>query len=342
MPKLKREYSIALMVIAGALLLVFGVNYLKGLDLLQRRNVYHAVYTDISGIAETSPLLLNGYKVGSVVATDLLPGSNALIVVSFQLNEDGLKLPRDTHIRIKGDLLNKWTELMMGDSAVLAEPGDTLIGDVTPGLTEALGQQIDPLKRKAETMLVSVDSVLTAFQQVLNPKARNDIDSSLSSIRSTLESLDKAAQQLNQLIAVERRTISATLGNLESVSGNLRNNNVQITRILQNLDTTAATLANGSIQRTLSSLDSTMAEARTIMGGLREGNGTLGQLMANDSLYRNLERASNELDLLLEDVRLNPNRYVHVSVFGKKDKLPKLSDSDVQRIGDAVRNGTRE
>ncbi len=261
------------------------------------------------------------------------------MVVSFQLNEGGLKLPRDTRIRIKGDLLNKWTELVMGDSALYAAPGDTLFGDMTPGLTEALGQQIDPLKRKAETMLVSVDSVLTAFQQVLNPKARNDIDSSLASIRSTLASLDKAAGQLNQLIAVERHSISATLGNLESVSANLRNNNQQITRILQNLDTTAATLADGSMRRALVSLDSTMAGARAIMGELRQGEGTLGQLIANDTLYDNLERASRELDMLLEDVRVNPGRYVHVSVFGRKDKLPKLSDSDVQRIGDSVRKG---
>ncbi|MBK7754287.1 MAG: hypothetical protein IPI41_17275 [Flavobacteriales bacterium] len=139
------------------------------------------------------------------------------------------------------------------------------------------------------------------------------------------------------MIAAETRSISGTLHNLESFSANLEANNKQIGRILQNLDTTAATLANGKLEHAIIALDSTVIEARAIMSSLRSGEGTLGALMTNDSLYRNLEKSSHELDLLLEDVRINPNRYVHLSVFGKKDKLPKLSESDVQRIGEAAR-----
>jgi len=337
LPKLKREWSIALMAVTGILLLVFGVNYLKGLDLLQRRNVYHAIYTDITGIAETTPLLLNGFKVGSVVNTQLLPGAGARIMVSYQVNEDGLTLPEDSRVVLTGDLLNKWAELRLGRSAELAQAGDTITGDVKPGIAQTLSDQIDPLKQKAEAILINIDSVLTAFQDVLNPGTRGDINASFRSIRATLEKVDHMALSLDALIAAETRSISGTLHNLESFSANLEANNKQIGRILQNLDTTAATLANGKLEHAIIALDSTVIEARAIMSSLRSGEGTLGALMTNDSLYRNLEKSSHELDLLLEDVRINPNRYVHLSVFGKKDKLPKLSESDVQRIGEAAR-----
>lgn len=337
MAKLRREYSIAITVIGGVLLLIFGINYLKGLDLLRKRNVYHAIYRDISGIAETTPLLLNGYKVGSVVNTRLLPENGALVMVSFQVNEDRLRLPKDSRIVLTGDLLNKWAELQLGTSADAAQRGDTLTGDVEPGIAASLSAQIDPLKRKAEGMLVSVDSVLTAFQKVLNPQALTDIDASFHNIRTTLESLDRMAGKLDLLIETESIAISATLRNLESVSGNLKANNERIGSILANLDTASATLAGEQLSRALNSLDSTMAAARMLMTGLRDGQGSLGQLMTNDSLYRNLESASRELDLLLEDLRINPNRYVHLSLFGRKDRLPRLSQSDVERIGDELR-----
>ena len=166
------------MAVTGILLLVFGVNYLKGLDLLQRRNVYHAIYTDITGIAETTPLLLNGFKVGSVVNTQLLPGAGARIMVSYQVNEDGLTLPEDSRVVLTGDLLNKWAELRLGRSAELAQAGDTITGDVKPGIAQTLSDQIDPLKQKAEAILINIDSVLTAFQDVLNPGTRGDINAS--------------------------------------------------------------------------------------------------------------------------------------------------------------------
>ena len=217
LPKLKREWSIALMAVTGILLLVFGVNYLKGLDLLQRRNVYHAIYTDITGIAETTPLLLNGFKVGSVVNTQLLPGAGARIMVSYQVNEDGLTLPEDSRVVLTGDLLNKWAELRLGRSAELAQAGDTITGDVKPGIAQTLSDQIDPLKQKAEAILINIDSVLTAFQDVLNPGTRGDINASFRSIRATLEKVDHMALSLDALIAAETRSISGTLHNLSLI-----------------------------------------------------------------------------------------------------------------------------
>lgn len=340
--KIKREYSIALLVIGGILLLIFGINYLKGLDLLQKRNLYHAVYADVAGVTEATPVFYNGYKVGQVVRRQLMPDASGNIAVTFQMDEQRLKLPRDTEVRIySADLFSRALQLRLGTSADMAVSGDTLRGDSELSLTDAVSGQIDPLKRKAEGMIANVDSVLTAFQMILNDSARRDIDASFSSIRGTLETFNKTAQRIDDLLAAESAAIRATLENVRDVSANLVAYNTTITSVLQNMDTVTGHLAGGEIKRMLTSLDSSSAQLKHLMARINAGEGSIGALLHNDTLYRNLESASREMDLLMEDLRLNPNRYVHLSLFGKKDRLPKLSDSDVDRIKRALQQDKR-
>jgi phospholipid/cholesterol/gamma-HCH transport system substrate-binding protein len=330
--KLKREYSIALLVLLGIGILIFGINFLRGLDIFQKRNIYHAVYGNASGMVESSALQYNGYKIGQVVRVRLMDDGSGRIVISYQIDENNMRIPRDSKVTLGGDLFGKWAELKMGSSTTLALAGDTLLGDSELSLTESLAASIDPLKQKAEAMLASVDSVLTSFQLILNDSARGDIDASFASIRSTLETLNASARRIDGLIADERATINAVLGNIRQITGNLVLYNDEIARILTNMDSVSTTLASGDVKRMLEDLSASSAQLKSLMTKIDSGEGSLGALMNNDSLYRNLESASHELDLLLEDFRLNPNRYVHLSLFGKKDKLPKLSDSDVDRI----------
>jgi len=330
--KLKREYSIALLVLLGFGLLIFGVNFLGGLDVFKKRNVYHAVYGNTSGIVESSALQYNGLKVGQVVQVQLMPDGSGRIVISYQVDKSSLRIPRDSKVTLGGDLFGKWAELKLGSSSTLAVPGDTLFGDAQMSITESFSASIDPLKEKAETMLASVDSVLTSFQMILNDSARRDIDASFSSIRGTLESLNTSARRIDGLIADERAAIHAVLDNIRMVTGNLVKYNTEIARILVNMDSVTTTLASDDVKRMLSELGESSAQLKQIMARIEAGEGTMGALLTNDTLYQNLESASKELDLLMEDFRLNPNRYVQLSLFGKKDKLPKLSDSDIDRI----------
>ncbi len=340
--KIKREYSIALLVIGGIVLLVFGINYLKGLDLLQKRNLYHAVYADVAGVTEATPVYYNGFKVGQVVGRQLKADGSGQIVVTFQLNEQRLKLPRDTEVRIySADLFSRALQLRLGTSADLATSGDTLSSGSELSLTDAVSGQIDPLKRKAEGMIANIDSVLTAFQLILNDSARKDIDASFASIRGTLETFNKTAQRIDDLMAAESAAIRATLENVRKVSENLVAYNTTITSVLQNMDTVTGHLAGGEIKRMLTSLDSSSAQLKDLMARINAGEGSIGALLNNDTLYQNLENASREMDLLMEDLRINPNRYVHLSLFGKKDRLPKLSDSDVDRIKRALQQDKR-
>jgi phospholipid/cholesterol/gamma-HCH transport system substrate-binding protein len=336
LPKIKREYSIALMVVGGVLLLIFGINFLKGLDLLQRRNVYHAVYPDISGITDAAPVLYNGYKVGQVVSTELMPDGTGNIAVSFQIDEDRLKLTKDTKAELfSADLFSRAVRIVMGRGPELAERGDTLDGGAQLSLTESFSSQVDPLKRKAEGMLASVDSVLTSLQLILNANARGDIDASFSNLRATLESIKSTAQRFDALMAEETSTIKSTLGNINTITSTLAEQSKAMGNIITNLDSASAALANGRMERMMGNLESTSTQLKEAMARINEGQGTLGKLMHDDSLYNNLNAATHELDLLLEDLRVNPNRYL--SIFGKKDRLPKLSEADIERIQEVYR-----
>lgn len=330
---MKKEYSIAITVIVGVALLVFGYNYLKGRDLFQKENIYHGVFDNAGGVAAATPLMLNGYKVGQVLRGKLLFDGTNRVVMTFQINEDDLKIPKDSRIQIVSDLLSTGTQLVLGTSAEMAVRGDTLQGVTSPSLTASLGAQIDPIKQKAEAMLGSVDSVVTAFQLILNPSTIANIDSSFVSIRETLHNLSGASKRLDALIAAESATLDITLKNLASVTGNLEQNNDELSRIFSNLDSLTSALADGRVDTVLQGISEAASSLKGVMNGIEQGQGTLGQLAKNDSLYNNLNSSMAELDLLLEDLRVNPNRYV--TIFGKKDRLPKLSDADIKRITEA-------
>ncbi|HMC96599.1 MAG TPA: MlaD family protein [Flavobacteriales bacterium] len=334
--KIRKEYSIAILVLGGAVLLIFGINFLKGLDLLQKRNVYRVMYVDVSGVTGSTPVFYNGYKVGQVIATEMTEDSTRRIMVSFQLDEDHLPLTKQTKVEIySSDLFSRALRIVLAKGEP-AKNGDTLIGDAQLSLTDAVGEQIDPLKRKAEGMLASIDSVLSSLQLVLNDSAVGDIHASFASVRSTLETFNTTAHRMDELIASESTAIRAIIENIRTVSANLDQFSAEMGHVVQNLDSASAVLADGRLKKMMADLSESSTQLKTIMTGLEQGEGTLGALLKNDTLYANLEKSSKELDLLLEDLRLNPNRYVHVSVFGKKDKLPKLSDSDIDRIGKAV------
>lgn len=342
--KIKREYTIGALVIAGILLLIFGLNYLKGLDLLARRNVFHVVYKDVSGITSASPVYHNGYKVGQVIGIEMLADGTNRIAVTFQMNERRLRLTDDTQVQIfSADLLGaRALKVIPGSSTVLAVAGDTLMGHSELTLTDAVGQEIDPLKRKLEAILANADSLLTAMQRVLSDSTVGDIDASFSSIRMTLDNLNSTSRRLDALIATEGATIHAVLENMRRVTDNLDSYHASLSSTFANLDTLSGDLASNRTRQMLADLAETSAKLKGIMSGLEQGEGSLGALLKNDTLYANLQDASKELDLLLEDLRLNPNRYVQLSLFGKKDKLPKLTDADVKRIKQALEEDKRK
>lgn len=180
--------------------------------------------------------------------------------------------------------------------------------------------------------MASVDSVLASFQSIMNENAQGDISESFRNIRVALESFQRTATRLDNLVAGQSGAIETTLGNLAEVSDTISSHNAELASIIQNMEMITDSLANGGIGDIMANMSETSARLRSILDKMDKGEGSLGKLANNDSLYNNVAEASRELDLLLEDMRLHPNRYVQVSVFGKKEKKPSLSDKDIEDI----------
>ena len=336
--KISKEAKIGIVSIAGIALLYLGVNYLKGIYVLLNQTVLYGVYHKINGLEPANPITLNGFKVGQIKNVELMKDGTDHLLVTMVIYED-LKIPKDSKARImSSDLLGSMkVNLELGIANAYLQSKDTIISTIDNDLKEAISAQLSPLKNKAETLVSSIDSILSAFNTILNKDAQKDLASSFASFSNSLKNLENTTANLDGLLVSEKNKISKIFSNVESISTNLVANNIKINDILLNFATISDSLAKYDFKMTLDNANKSIADVSEILKKINEGKGSLGLLVNNDSLYNNLNNASVELDLLMEDLRKHPARYVHFSLFGKKDKDAQLSDSELKQIEDQLK-----
>ena len=330
--KIRREVKIGVLFIASLALFIWGFNFLKGRDLFKQERVFYAVYPSVGGLVRSSPIYINGIKAGYVSELDFMKDGTNRILVEMTLNES-LGVPTNSIARIySSDLMGtKAIELILGNSTTMAREKDTLKSDTQASLQEEVNRQVLPLKNKAEALMGSIDSAMTVLRYVFNETTRANLESSFKSIKATIENLESTTYNIDTLVSTQRGRMAMILGNIESITSNLKNNNQKITRILENFQNISDTMARIRITATINRLDNTLQKASDMLDKVNSGKGSLGQLMNNDTLYRELEKSSHDLDLLLEDVRLHPDRYLHFSVFGKNPKKNKYSGTQEKK-----------
>lgn len=321
--KLSKELKIGIVVTVAIGLFIYGFNFLKGADIFNHKYELYAVYPKIDGLIEANPLQVNGFKVGQVnkISLTKTPKGDYAVLVKFLLTED-VQIPRHSTAKIvSADLLGtKAVELIYSNSTEYVQSGDTLEAESEEGLKTAVSKQLAPLQQKVEGLLSSVDSVMTVVQVVLNDKTRDNLDKSFESIKKAIQSLEQTAYKLDDLVASEKTKISSILTKLNNLATTLDNNRSSIDNILKNFSTLSDSLAKSQLKEAVANADTTLRELNKVMYQINKGQGTIGKLVKNDSLYDHLNKASDDLDKLLFDLRENPGRYVHISVFGKKDK----------------------
>lgn len=324
---ISRETKIGLLVASSIGLLVFGFNFLKGKNIFFKRDKYYAVYEKIDGLVESNPVQINGFTVGQVRDIYFHPDNSGRIIVSFVMKDTEFKIPKNTIARvISADFLgSKAIQLVLGNSQQYYQDGDTLIAGIQASLTEEVNKQVLPLKNKAEKLIGSIDSVLAVVQYIFNEESTQNIKNSFESINDAITTLKKTSIRIDTLVSEQRVKFLRISSNLESITNNVRNNNEKITKVINNFSSLSDTLLKANIASTISNTNKTLTQVADITEKINKGEGTLGLLLNNDSLYNNLNSASKDLDLLLEDMRVNPSRYVHFSVFGRKEK-PKTEE----------------
>lgn len=313
--KTSRIILIGIIIVASIASLVMGLNYMKGNNFFVEENSYFVTYEEISGLQVSNSVLINGFKVGQVQEIKLLLDKGGIILVKLNINQD-IHLTDSTVAMIYSlDLMgSKGISLNIGKGKELAV-GDTLISAIEENLKDQVSAQMLPLKIKAEDLMLNMDDAIGMIKNIFSKTNTDNIKETLKNLNKTFSTLRHTSVELDSILTNNRGKLNQIFANVSSITNNLKNNNDQINFILKNLSAVSDSLAKSELLSTINRANSTLAQTDSIMRRINNGEGTIGQLINNDTLYQNLENASNSLDLLLIDIKENPKRYIHYSLF---------------------------
>ncbi|MBO4896074.1 MAG: MCE family protein [Prevotella sp.] len=300
MKKFSKEIQIALVAIAALLVLYFGLHFLKGMTLFSGDNKYYVKFKDVSGLSVASPIFANGYRVGVVEEIMFDYQNTGEIVAAIDVDTE-LSVPKGSRAEIATDLMgNVKVLLVLGNAADgMVAPGDTITGCQQVG---AMGKAADMIPA-VQQMLPKLDSILASVNTLLADPA---IANSLHNVDQITADLTRTSHDLSLLTAQLNRQMPQMLQNADGVLANTN----QITKDISNMDFAA----------TMTSVNTTLKNVEQMTAALNSREGTLGLLMRDPSLYYNLNSTMMHADSLMLDLKQHPKRYVHFSVFGKKDK----------------------
>jgi len=315
--KITREVKTGILAIGAIMLFVFGYSFLKGTNLFQDSRVFYVKYENVEGLAKSAPVTINGFNVGKVNDIGFANASGGLIV-RFTVENDFV-FSKSSKVRIYSDGLIGGKSLgifLEYDPENIAKSGDTLSGSIDGGMLDAVTKALGPLQDRLTTSLTSIDSLLYSVNYILDEDTRVNLKQAIKNLNGTMSSLNGASGKLNTLLANNSGKLDSTFTNLNEMS--------------LNFSKFSDSLAQIQTGKLVADLQDVISRFDGIVTDLDNGEGTVGKLLKDEKLYTNLEGASKQLEKLLQDVRLNPKRYVHVSVFGKKQKEYVTPNDSIQ------------
>jgi phospholipid/cholesterol/gamma-HCH transport system substrate-binding protein len=303
--KISREIKTGIIVLGGILLFILGFSYLKSTPLFDNSKTFYAVYQHVGGLQSGTQVTINGFSVGKVNDIKFNDASGNLLVTFTVDNEFSFSKNSSAELYDTGIIGGKGIQIKpVFDDAVMAISGDTLPSSIRPGLTELVQQRLTPLQMKVEGAVTNADSLLMNVNDILDKKTKRDLRESIAGLNQLVKSFQGSANSLNQILTDNKGDLDKSISNLGTIT--------------DNFNKLSDTLANAGLGQTIKGLQATMGKIDAMMAKIEGSEGSLGKLVNDKALYNNLADASRELDLLLQDFRLNPKRYVNVSVFGKK------------------------
>ena len=292
--KYSKELVIGLTTFATIICFIWGYNFLKGKNVFTQKRDYYAFYEHVHGLAIGQPVTINGFKIGQVTDITFDYSFNGPLLVAFNISKP-VDFTKDTKVRIYDmDIMGaKGLQVDLGTSKEMAAPGDTLLGDIQISLTEQVTKQFVPIKAGTEKLVSVLDS--------------------------TLRSITTLTDKATLLIAANHNNLTSAVENIDTLSDVFTSQRQEITSILKNMNAFTEDLANANIENTIGSINGTMTKLNSVITDVNSGNGTLGKLIKDGDLYSEMNQSLEQLELLLEDMREHPKRYVHFSLFGKKE-----------------------
>jgi phospholipid/cholesterol/gamma-HCH transport system substrate-binding protein len=313
--KLTREIKTAILVIAAILLFIWGYSFLKGRDLFTSYKTFYVEYENVEGLAKSAPITLNGLVIGKINKISINATTGKLLVELQVKTDFPISKTSSAIIYEPGFIGGKQIAIEPNfEDKNLAESGSRLNGNIRLGITQKIGDQLIPLQSKIEKLLVNADLLISGINNVLNKKAQEDLKKSLAELSQTMEQFHKASGNMNTILDENKVEVKAMVTNFNKISGNFSKISDSINK--------------ANIGKTIRNLNATLSKVDGVIAGMESGKGTMGKLLKDDALYNNFTKTSKELELLLQDVRLYPTRYVNVSLFGKKNKPYKAPVKD--------------
>lgn len=311
--KFTREVKTGILAVCAIALLIFGYSFLKGNNLLEDDRTFHAVYDNVEGLIPSSPVTINGLTIGKVIDINFADQEGNLVVTFIVSSK--FEFSNKSIAQVYGGGLIGGKSLAIvpkyGEGR-LAKDGDTLPGRIESGLLELVNEKLTPLQEKLESAITDADTLLTSVNTVLSPRNQDNLGAILNDLRITAKSFRIAADAMSSVLGKNKEELNQTISNLSEMSTNLKN-------FTNNLSALDIKKIDNSLSNVLTNLDNTLGKL---------DQGTLGKLTKDEELYNNLTESTKQLELLLQDLRLNPKRYVHISVFGKKGDPYELPEND--------------
>lgn len=323
--KISNEAKVgALSVIAIALFIV-GFNFLKGKSLFKTGNYLFAKYSNAKGIMVSNGVFINGFKVGSVYEIDNADADLKELIVTIKLN-DNYNIPKNSIASIKESTLGSPSvEITMGNGTNFLHTGDTIFTAQSESMFGSIANKLAPVGAQVQTTFHTLDSVLNNVNTLLDNSSKNNIKQSIDNINKATASLLASSASIQAMLNAQSGAIALTMGNLNSFTKNLADNNQKVSKTMSNVEKTTENLAKSDIDGTVASLKKSIDNLNSMLEKMASKDGTLGLLMNDKALYNNLTNTVRSTNILIDDLKTHPKRYINISVFGKKDKSTPLS-----------------
>jgi phospholipid/cholesterol/gamma-HCH transport system substrate-binding protein len=305
--KFSREIKTSLLVIFGIGFFYFGFNFLKGSSIFSKQKIVYAVYDEVEGLSIGADVNINGLSIGKITKIDFVPNSTK-ILVTMRIRADLNFSKSSSAILYEAGLIGGKAILIQTkfEQGKVIKSGDTLPSSTQPGFTELVNQQIAPLQQKLTSTLTSVDELFDGVSNVLNNQTQENLKTTLTELTRTVENINSISKKLDVLLSDNTTAIDTTLKNLASTSSNLNQNSDYFAML--------------NIISMLYKYNQVAQNLNQILEQVNRGEGTAGKLINDPKLYQNLDETLNALQTLINDLKENPKRYVHFSLFGKKNK----------------------
>ena len=317
MKKISNEVKVGATALLTIIIFIWLYNFLKGKDFLTSSAIYYTIYDKTGGLAESSPVEVNGHKVGVVQSIDFVDAISGKLLVALSVGKD-FKLPKNTVAEIVPVSLlgGMKVQFVYGKGPGTYSEGDTIPGRLAQSLLDKVETELLPVKDKITNLVVALDTAISSINEIMNADFKKNLGGTLANLNNTTESLDK-------ILGTKEKELKTTLDNVNKFTQMLADNSGRMNSTFGNLKSISDTLAAADIYSSVKNLKSSLEKASAMLDKINSGKGTAGQFLTNDTLYINLTNSLESLDLLLKDMKVNPKKYVHFSLFGKKSAPSK-------------------